>query len=65
MIVRVEEVRNTDTVLVVDELSRYLGKMFFSDFADCIVKDSEPIEEDNYLFWHVNKEQIKKYLDVK
>ena len=56
MIVRFEEVRNTDTILIIDELSRYIGTMYFSDFSECIIDKTEPFEEDNYLFWHVNKD---------
>lgn len=61
MLVRIEQVRNTDTVLVIDEVSKYLGQMYFSDFSECIV-NKDPMVEDDYLFWYVEKEQINKFL---
>ena len=62
MVVRFEEVRNTDTILIIDELSRYMGKMYLSDFPECVIDKTEPFEEDNYLFWHVDKNIINKFL---
>jgi hypothetical protein len=63
MIVRIEQIRNTDIVLVIDEVSKYIGKMHFADFAECILPDTEPIEEDEYLFWRVDKNMLNKKLE--
>lgn len=62
MVVRLEEVRNSDTILVIDENNKYLGTMFYSDFADCIDSTKNEFEEDEYLYWFVDKEILNKTL---
>lgn len=63
MFVRIETVKDTDVILVVNEDSRYLGKMMYSDFIDCLVGDkNDYFEEDDYLYFCVNKEIINKFL---
>jgi hypothetical protein len=59
MLVRIEEIKNSDIVLVIDEVGKYQGKMYFADFAECINQDVEPLEEDDYIFWSVDKNKIK------
>lgn len=63
MIVRVENIKNSDILLVIDELGRYIGTVTGEDFfTDCIIKDKEEFEEDDYLFFHVDKKCLSKYL---
>lgn len=62
MYVRIEQIKDTDIVLIIDENDKYLGKMFFYDFVDCIVETKEELEEDEYLFFYVEKETLDKFL---
>lgn len=62
MLVRFEEIKDSDIVLVVDELGKYLGKTRIDMLYDCIIDDKEPIEEDEYTFWFVNKDELNKIL---
>ena len=61
MLVRIEQIRGTDTVLIIDEIGRYLGQMYFADFSDCIIENLDPVEEDDYLFWQVDKNELNKF----
>jgi hypothetical protein len=61
MYIRLEEVRGTDMVLVIDEIGRYLGKCFFADIVDIMV-DEEPLEELEYTYFKVSKPQLEKIL---
>ena len=61
MFVRIENSSEPDFYLVTDELGHYLGRVNGFDFAECIVKDRE-IDEDNHLYWFVEKECLEKYL---
>lgn len=65
MIVRIEEVRGTDTVLVVDEVGKYLGRCFYSDFSECVAEDAEPFEEDCEIYWYVDGNMLNKFLNIK
>ncbi len=58
MLVRYEEIRNTDDILVIDECNRYLGECFLFDFVDAIDRDRDPIEENEYLYFFVDKEKL-------
>lgn len=56
MLIRIENVRNSKTVLVIDELGKYLGSVEELDFfLECTNVDLEPIEEDGYVFFYVDK----------
>lgn len=56
MIVRLENVRNSNQVLVIDELNRYIGYIEELDFfLDCTKVQLEPFEEDGYIYFHVDK----------
>jgi hypothetical protein len=65
MIVRIEEIRGTDTVLVVDEVGKYLGKCFYADFAECVLEDEEPFNEDDEVYWYVESDMLNKFLNTK
>ena len=62
MIVRYEEIRNSDEVLVISETGKYLGKMLMVDFVDCIDKDKDTLEEDDYLYFFADKKELEKRL---
>ena len=59
MIVRYEEIRNSDEVLVISETGKYLGKMLMVDFVDCIDKDKDTLEEDDYLYFFTDKKELE------
>lgn len=58
MYIRYSDTKNEDVVLVIDELERYLGQVRLFDLLDIINKDKEPIEDDEYLYWFVEKDQL-------
>ena len=60
MIVRYEEIRNSDEVLVISETGKYLGKMLMVDFVDCIDKDRYTFEEDDYLYFFADKKELER-----
>ena len=59
MIVRYEEIRNSDEVLVISETGKYLGKMLMVDFVDCIDFDKN-FEEDDYLYFFADKKELER-----
>lgn len=61
MYIRIEEVKNTDTVLIIDEIDRFLGKCFFADLVE-IMTDEEPMIENEYTYWCVSKIRLEKIL---
>ena len=63
MIVRIEEVRDSDVVLVIDKPNKYMGRMFYSDFASCVDSSKEEIVENDFIYWYVDKKLINKYLN--
>ena len=60
MIVRYEEIKNSDEVLVISETGKYLGKMLMIDFVDCLDRDKDVIEEDDYLYFFADKKQLER-----
>ena len=60
MIVRYEEIKNSDEVLVISETGKYLGKMLMIDFVDCLDRDKDVIEEDDYLYFFDDKKQLER-----
>lgn len=65
MIVRIEEVKDSDVILVVGELEDFKGKMYYADFAECVLEERESFIEDGHIWWHVEKQLINKYLNGK
>lgn len=57
MIVRVETIRKTNHYIVVDEIGKYIGKIDELSFIDTFL-DKDPFEEDEYLWYHVNKQLL-------
>jgi len=64
MIVRLENVVNSKSVLIVDELSRYIGQTDEIEFfTSCINIHLEPLEEDGYIYYFVDKDCLSKLLE--
>lgn len=61
MLVRLEKTENKNVVLVVDELDRFCGEIFISVFHKHCLLYKEPVEIDDYEYYHVSKEKINKY----
>jgi len=59
--VRLEKLRNSQHVLVVDELDIYRGEIYYPLFKkSCLLKD-ETVEIDEYEYYFADKEKLKKY----
>ncbi len=55
MLVRIETIKDSERVLIVDELGKFLGEMEDIEFfVECISTHREPIEEDGYVFYYVS-----------
>ena len=59
MFVRIEEQKD-HTVLIIDEIDRYLGRMYFDEFVNLINDSKEPMEEKGYLYYVVDKNELNK-----
>ena len=56
MLVRIETIKDSERVLLVDELGKFLGEMEDIEFfVECILTHREPIEEDGYVFYYVSQ----------
>lgn len=63
MLVRIENIRGTNSYLVIDEIDRYLGYCEdLQDFFDCTPVESKTITLDDYEYYTANKEQLLKIL---
>ena len=63
MLIRMETIRNSNEVLVIDELGKYIGALENEHvFYNCINTDLEPLEEDGYVFYHTNKNELNQLL---
>ncbi len=62
MYIRTEKTK-TEVVLVIDEIGRYLGSASEEElFIECINIDLEPLIEDDYIFFFVDKDCLTKVL---
>ncbi len=62
MDIRTEKTK-TEVVLVIDEIGRYLGSASEEElFIECINIDLEPLIEDDYIFFFVDKDCLTKVL---
>jgi hypothetical protein len=60
MLVRVEKIKDTQYVLVVDEVDRFIGEIYYPLFKkSCLLKD-ETVEIDDYEFYFADKEKLIK-----
>lgn len=63
MIVRIEKVRNSEVVLIIDELGRYVGSVEnLEDFLGCTRLNREPFCEDDYTYFYVMEECLKNLM---
>ena len=62
MLIRYEKTTEHDIVLVIDEVDKFLGKIDLFDLVDCIDREKEPLNEDEYLYWFVDKEKLNLFL---
>jgi len=61
MLIRLEKILGTQHVLVVDELERFIGEIYYPLFKkSCLLKD-ETVEIDEYEYYFADKEKLKKY----
>lgn len=58
MYIRYEFIKDTDRVLILDELERYLGETNISSILDLIDDDKEDLVENDYLYYFVDKQQL-------
>jgi hypothetical protein len=62
MYIRTEKTK-TEVVLVIDEIGRYLGSASEEElFIECINIDLEPLIEDDYIFFFVDKDCLMNLL---
>lgn len=63
MLVRLESIKNSEQVLVIDEIGRFLGEINeFEFFMDCMLDEEDILEEDDYVYYVVDKECLNKLL---
>ena len=61
MLVKLEKIKDTQFVLVVDELERFIVEIYYPLFKkSCLLKD-ETVEIDEYEYYFADKEKLKKY----
>jgi hypothetical protein len=62
MVVRIESIKGTETVLIIEETGKYLGQMeSINFFVECL-DDRDPFEEDKYLWYFVDKKCLTENL---
>ena len=61
MLVRTESVVNSSTILIIDEIGRYIGQIEeWEFFLECVTYIKDPIEEEGYTFFFVNEKCLNK-----
>jgi hypothetical protein len=61
MLVRFEKTSNPLKVLVIDENNKYLGETYLETLHKFCIQNDDILLEDDYEYWTVNKELIRKY----
>lgn len=61
MLVRLENTKDTNFILVVDELDNYKGIIHIGTFFKHCLEKQETLEIDDYTYYWVIKEKINKY----
>lgn len=60
MLVRLESIKNSEQVLVIDEIGRFLGEIDSVEFfLSCVLDGEDILEEDDYIYYVVDKECLK------
>ena len=63
MFVRLEKLQKSNSVLIIDEVGKFIGEIDETEFIlNCMSTTVEPIKEDDYVYVFVDKECLKKYL---
>jgi hypothetical protein len=63
MYIRLERLRKTESVLLIDEIGRYKGQVDELElFMECIREDIPALEEDGYVYHFVDKECLDKII---
>ena len=56
MFVRLETIKNTEEVILIDEIGRVIATLDMMDFfCEYVNDDLEPLIEDGYIFYSVDK----------
>ena len=58
MLVRYEEIKDTDEILVISEIGKFLGQCYMIDFVESLIEDREPIEEEDFILFFVDKDKL-------
>lgn len=65
MYIRLESIKNSSMVLVIDEIGVYKGEVDEEElFMECINIDLEPLIEDDYIYYLVDKNCLNKLLSL-
>lgn len=65
MYIRIEKIKNSSMVLVIDEIGVYKGEVDEDNlFMECIDIDLEPLIEDDYIYYLVDKNCLMKLLSL-
>ena len=63
MYTRIERIKNSESVLLVDEIGRYRGQVDELElFMECIREDIPALEEDGYVYHFVDKRCLSELL---
>lgn len=63
MLVRLESIKNSEQVLVIDEIGRFLGEIDSVEFfLTCVLDDEDILEEDYYIYYKVDKGCLNELL---
>ena len=63
MYTRIERIRNSESVLLIDEIGRYKGQVDELElFMECIREDIPALEEDGYVYHFVDKKCLAELL---
>lgn len=61
MIIRVQNTKNRNVYLIIDEIERVVGEILDFDFPECLL-EKESFEENGYTWFYADKNCLKKYL---
>jgi hypothetical protein len=63
MYIKIERIRNSESVLLIDEIGRYKGQVDELElFMECIREDIPALEEDGYVYHFVDKRCLAELL---
>lgn len=62
MEVRIENDTLDGVYKVIDKKDKVLGRVCGFDFAACILRNKELVEDGEFIFWHVDSKCLKSHL---